>query len=613
MADRYRGSKDVTNITEKPALSTTIIPETASENVFVDLRCDPRTRPVLPATEFSGSHKKKATSSFQITSVTVQGSRMGNDGGEDSADDLDESHTEDVSSDILDCSKTTDLENDPLSSDNSNANMEEFSLVGIVLPNKQSIPVKSFKTNEAPVNFSVPLSLGVSTDFDVEIGTNVANSGVTLVTTTTTSPPVVNAQVPTVNSLPEHWQHRFKVVKIVSSEPFKRGRWICMDFTDPPPIHNDHKLEAPESGLPNVDNTIIGNTTTNVIQQETADRSGAMTHIYEIPVVNQSAGLAVSVNANQPIAQPVYSIIVPVTTATTTSTVTLPTTVNISVAPNVANASVQNAASQTATAEAVPSQQQATQTPATISNVMPQTIPPVLQTPLVHPITNNLISQPNQVNIAPSIVPNVAISSAPCVNSNINITQNTASTVTTGSLPSTTAVPESSNLVSSHVTGQQSASDLISAAVRIAAPLVNPSPLSDVLPDTLGTKSLQEGDDPESAPSGTSTVAIDNKIEQAMDLVKSHLMFAVREEVDVLKEKITELVDRISQLELENGILRANASQETLSQLPSRGQVVQPSTGTIPPSAVHHMAPGQQAPLVNQTPQGQMPPPQTTS
>lgn len=44
-------------------------------------------------------------------------------------------------------------------------------------------------------------------------------------------------------------------------------------------------------------------------------------------------------------------------------------------------------------------------------------------------------------------------------------------------------------------------------------------------------------------------------------------MFAVREEVDVLKEKITELMDRISQLEYENGFLRANASQQTLEQL----------------------------------------------
>lgn len=44
-------------------------------------------------------------------------------------------------------------------------------------------------------------------------------------------------------------------------------------------------------------------------------------------------------------------------------------------------------------------------------------------------------------------------------------------------------------------------------------------------------------------------------------------MFAVREEVEVLKEKISELMERITQLEYENNILRANASQETLAQL----------------------------------------------
>ncbi|XP_057651530.1 TSC22 domain family protein 2 isoform X1 [Diorhabda carinulata] len=51
--------------------------------------------------------------------------------------------------------------------------------------------------------------------------------------------------------------------------------------------------------------------------------------------------------------------------------------------------------------------------------------------------------------------------------------------------------------------------------------------------------------------------AIDNKIEQAMDLVKSHLMYTVREEVEVLKEKIAELMERIQQLETENNFLRS--------------------------------------------------------
>ncbi|XP_055984235.1 TSC22 domain family protein 4 isoform X2 [Sorex fumeus] len=64
-------------------------------------------------------------------------------------------------------------------------------------------------------------------------------------------------------------------------------------------------------------------------------------------------------------------------------------------------------------------------------------------------------------------------------------------------------------------------------------------------------------------------VGIDNKIEQAMDLVKSHLMFAVREEVEVLKEQIRELAERNAALEQENGLLRALASPEQLAQLPS--------------------------------------------
>lgn len=65
------------------------------------------------------------------------------------------------------------------------------------------------------------------------------------------------------------------------------------------------------------------------------------------------------------------------------------------------------------------------------------------------------------------------------------------------------------------------------------------------------------------------------------DLVKSHLMFAVREEVEVLKEKIAELMDRINQLEVENTILKANATQETLSQLTVTATNVPPK---VPPT-----------------------------
>ncbi|XP_068531232.1 TSC22 domain family protein 1 isoform X5 [Anas acuta] len=84
----------------------------------------------------------------------------------------------------------------------------------------------------------------------------------------------------------------------------------------------------------------------------------------------------------------------------------------------------------------------------------------------------------------------------------------------------------------------------------------------------------------DSSSSGASVVAIDNKIEQAMDLVKSHLMYAVREEVEVLKEQIKELIEKNSQLEQENTLLKTLASPEQLAQFQAQLQ-----TGSPPSSS----------------------------
>ncbi|XP_053166763.1 TSC22 domain family protein 1 isoform X3 [Hemicordylus capensis] len=84
----------------------------------------------------------------------------------------------------------------------------------------------------------------------------------------------------------------------------------------------------------------------------------------------------------------------------------------------------------------------------------------------------------------------------------------------------------------------------------------------------------------DSSSSGASVVAIDNKIEQAMDLVKSHLMYAVREEVEVLKEQIKELIEKNSQLEQENTLLKTLASPEQLAQFQAQLQ-----TSPSPPSS----------------------------
>ena len=81
--------------------------------------------------------------------------------------------------------------------------------------------------------------------------------------------------------------------------------------------------------------------------------------------------------------------------------------------------------------------------------------------------------------------------------------------------------------------------------------------------------------------------AIDNRIEQAMDLVKSHLKNAVRSEVEELKEKIVKLEETISQhqvelskthsdfnrevmkLQTENEFLRNHVGPEVINELPN--------------------------------------------
>uniref|UniRef100_A0AC35TNN0 TSC22 domain family protein 1-like n=1 Tax=Rhabditophanes sp. KR3021 TaxID=114890 RepID=A0AC35TNN0_9BILA len=72
-----------------------------------------------------------------------------------------------------------------------------------------------------------------------------------------------------------------------------------------------------------------------------------------------------------------------------------------------------------------------------------------------------------------------------------------------------------------------------------------------------------------SNPSGSNTtlVAIDHKIERAMDLVKTHLMFAVREEVDSLRSRIQELESIAKKLEIENNFLREHISRDVLQQI----------------------------------------------
>lgn len=128
-------------------------------------------------------------------------------------------------------------------------------------------------------------------------------------------------------------------------------------------------------------------------------------------------------------------------------------------------------------------------------------------------------------------------------------------------------------------------------------------PIMDTLTNPLhlpvfGLPIPVDGEDDSS--SSANVVAIDNKIEQAMDLVKSHLMYAVREEVEVLKEQIKELIEKNSTLERENALLKSLSNSDQLSQLSTQaGPSQQPPPVTTAPLTAPQTAHPPQQPNVS--------------
>ncbi|GLV41690.1 bunched [Carabus blaptoides fortunei] len=97
----------------------------------------------IPATipiNTANNQRKKPCSSFQITSVIV--GRMNNDGGDDSADDLDESHADDIS-DVVDNSRITDNETPSYSEDTYSKEDVFFNVSSSSLCSAPVIPTSS--------------------------------------------------------------------------------------------------------------------------------------------------------------------------------------------------------------------------------------------------------------------------------------------------------------------------------------------------------------------------------------------------------------------------------------------------------------------------------------
>ncbi|TNN54359.1 TSC22 domain family protein 2 [Liparis tanakae] len=147
---------------------------------------------------------------------------------------------------------------------------------------------------------------------------------------------------------------------------------------------------------------------------------------------------------------------------------------------------------------------------------------------------------------------------------------------------------KSEGLVNAHspvVSGKEPMKPFMPESLQLATPTVNSLfgihiPVDGDVDSVLSEADCLKAPVKQHGASGTNVAAIDNKIEQAMDLVKSHLMYAVREEVEVLKEQIKELYERNSMLEKENAVLKSLANSEQLSQLPAQPAT---SAGTTPP------------------------------
>lgn len=652
-----------------------------------------------PSNVTSSNQCRKKTSSFQITSVTV-GCRMSNDAGEDSNDDLDESHTEDNS---VEHSRITDIDIETPSYSEDTFSKEDvfFNTSNAALSTAPVIPTSS----------QYGLAIVPSEGNNVNNSVNDSNIN-TLDITSVTDNNIINLlssnakQDSDLREVHSHGRNeRFKVVKIESTEPFKRGRWTCMDYLDHTSVNQPTAIGTSKVSDPNEVCISYGVTDSGIVVPDASKQS----------VVSDDKGISLDANGSVTSHPDVHSSIGVPNNPTVTSANYV---VNSSIPPNVQHnpTQVQTQAKvqppsqipqyfQSSAPQLASQQQQGGQGSTLPSNLqpthpnslgqpqsMPQgSIPIITQTnsnsvptqqsmthskedPYLGVSTQNQ-SLPSQTVCPPSVqqtsvptsqAPNILVTQHPSQQQqqpqhppqqqqqlppqqqqqqpsqqqqthppqqqqqqtqqplqtqkpmtqisepltavqgmqgiqNIHkvpqtATQQSSSTihapgppVQSQVMPPTQMQAQSSgsntqvqmaqvptacqNVVGGMQQGtiafhqpdpeQDSISGIVTAATTQSADATLLESLAEV---TQGSDEHHTLEDNESM-SGTSAVAIDNKIEQAMDLVKSHLMFAVREEVEVLKEKIAELMDRINQLEAENSILKAHATPETLAQL----------------------------------------------
>ncbi|XP_031355897.1 TSC22 domain family protein 1-like [Photinus pyralis] len=376
---------------------------------------------------------------------------------------------------------------------------------------------------------------------------------------------------------------RFKVVKIASSEPFRRGRWKCMDYVDQVPSATSLQQTKTSQGTTSVQ--MAGNVymqTQSLPPQQIQQllMQGAFTttqpqfyqNNIQSQIVPQAQYFYPPVQNQQTTQQPILN-----TAAVGAPTSVQPQFINTTqqqyfqqpvMPPNYQNLQFAQAASYPNQNSAfVPTTQnvQNFQQAQTYSTQPPITQPQTIQATQPQPMVNGFAYTPQTVTDQ-----QIAASNLPTqVAKNVILTSNTQSSVpesqqnaiarppTEQTVTTYQPVPQNPQPVAPPTNEPYPTAQFVSNAHNM--PINETAEVQVVAVDGAETAMEASGPGNPDDPSKTNPVvnAIDNKIEQAMDLVKSHLMYTVREEVEVLKEKIAELMERIQQLESENNFLRS--------------------------------------------------------
>ncbi|KAM9384571.1 TSC22 domain family protein 2-like [Pholidichthys leucotaenia] len=598
----------------------------------------------------------KKKSCFQITSVTqaqVVASSIPDD--TESLDDLEESQTEDVSSEVFDVSRVDLGMCDRSSSD------ETLSTAGE--PHDTQLPNTS-AANEGACYKGIGTAHGVGGSVSVPEPAQplISNS-----ITSTVSAASVSTSVAHTAPVSASCSSRFRVIKLDHGmgEPFKRGRWTCTEFYErdsdsnvnrtvdsvKPALNHDPSLDR-ESGLGATSSSVVtssafsaqalGNTTgsghsVSVGHHNHPHPSESQQQGYSLasqigsgPSAFQSTGHKTSASQSpqhapanmQPVAPQTLQNINGVhqgtmqQKSTITPSASQPQQFTYSSHQHHFGSSSQNLTGGSSVSKITsPVITSAGSGSVGLSKDATSSQNLLIQSVALSPSGNGqqyLVTQPLGglgSSSAPSITTTTSPSSGQIVPASVPSTANTPPGVPSGAgglvqpqgshggtatsfsnqtedgRKKTNGLPQHSASV---MPGEGGVKPFIREGLSLHTPAVN---------SLFGIHISMNVD--ENSVSGASVVAIDNKIEQAMDLVKSHLMYAVREEVEVLKEQIKELYERNSQLERENAVLKSLANAEQLSRLSSQLNQGSGSRRSSPPLQQQHH---NHQPVANHTP-----------